>query len=75
MEPGEDIEVLELFFMELDPLVEGFSGVLVELYRHEDRYVLLETAPATGNQLLRFSSKDRDLVYAVFAGELGNPLR
>jgi hypothetical protein len=75
MEPGEDIEVLELLFMELDPLVEGFSGVLVELYRHEGRYVLLETAPATGNQLLRFSSKDRDLVYAVFAGELGNPLR
>jgi hypothetical protein len=47
----------------MDPLLDGFSGVLVEIYRERDpsgeyRYVLLETACGSGNQLLRFSSKD-----------------
>jgi hypothetical protein len=62
----------------MDPLLDGFSGVLVEIYREREssggfRYVLLETASATGNQLLRFSSKDRELVYAAVARELGAP--
>jgi hypothetical protein len=62
--------------LSMDPLLDGFSGVLVEIYREREptggfRYVLLETASATGTQLLRFSSKDRDLVYAVLARELG----
>ncbi len=62
----------------MDPLLDGFSGVLVEIYREREssggfRYVLLETASATGNQLLRFSSKDRELVYAAVARELGTP--
>ena len=35
------------------------------------RYVLLETASGTGDQLLRFSSKDRELVYTALAHELG----
>jgi hypothetical protein len=52
----------------------------VEIYRHREfsggeRYVLLETAVATGNQLLRFSSKDRDLVYAALSQELGRLLQ
>jgi hypothetical protein len=60
----------------MDPTLDGFSGVLVEIYRERDpsggfRYVLLETASATGTQLLRFSSKDMELVYAVLARELG----
>jgi hypothetical protein len=60
----------------MDPLLDGFSGVLVEIYREREssggfRYVLLETACATGNQLLRFSSKDRELIYAALAHELG----
>jgi hypothetical protein len=59
----------------MDPLLDGFSGVLVEIYREREssggfRYVLLETACATGNQLLRFSSKDRELIYAALAHEL-----
>lgn len=57
--------------MEMDPLQDGFVGVLVEIYRHGDRYILLETAPATGNRLLTFSSRDKGLVYAAFAQELG----
>ncbi len=71
---GEDFELLESLFVELDPLEDGFVGVLLEIYRHGDRYVLLEVAPATGNRLLKFSSKDRGLVSAVLAGELGGPL-
>ena len=64
----------------MDPALDGFSGVLIEIYRQKvssggERYVLLETATATGNQLLRFSSKDRDLVYAALSQELGNLLQ
>jgi hypothetical protein len=66
-----DIELLETLFVELDPLVDGFIGVLVEIHRRGDRYVLLEVAPATGNRLLRFSSTDRKLVYALLHRELG----
>ena len=59
----------------MDPLVDGFSGVLVEVYRERDpsggyRYVLLETACASGNRLLKFSSKDKGLVYAALAQEV-----
>ncbi len=66
--------------VDMDPLLDGFSGVLVEIYREREssgglRYVLLETASATGNQLLRFSSKDRELVYAALAREIGSPLQ
>ena len=67
----EYTELLESLFVELDQLENGFSGALVEVHRHGDRYVLLEVAPSTGNQLLRFSSKDRELVYAAFARERG----
>jgi hypothetical protein len=61
--------------IDIDPLLDGFSGVLVEIYREWEssggfRYVLLETTCATGNQLLRVSSRDRDLVYAALAREL-----
>jgi hypothetical protein len=59
----------------MDPLLDGFYGVLVEIYRERDpsggfRYVLLETACLSGNQLLKFSSKDKGLVYAALAREL-----
>ncbi len=51
-------ELLESLFLELDPLENGFEEVLLEVYRHGDRYVLLEVATATGNRLLRFALKD-----------------
>ena len=64
----------------MDPLLDGFTGVLVEVYREREpsggfRYVLLETAAATGDRLLRFSSNDGELVYAALASELGEPSR
>jgi len=62
----------------MDPLLDGFSGVLVEIYREREdsgdfRYVLLATATATGNRLFRFTSKDRGLVYAALVRELLAP--
>lgn len=74
MEVREDFELLESLFVELDPLADGFAGVLVEVHRCRDEYVLSETALTTGNRLLRFSSQDRELVYAVLARELGAPI-
>ncbi len=72
MNPTEDIELLELLLVELDPLADGFAGVLVEVHRQGERYVLLETALVTGNRLLAFSSKHTERVYAAFARELGS---
>ena len=73
-------EQLFVSFVGMDPALDGFSGVFIEIYRQKEssggeRYVLLETATATGNQLLRFSSKDRDLVYAALSQELGSLLQ
>jgi sporulation-control protein spo0M len=67
----EVTELLEALVVELDPLEDGFSGALVEVYRRGDRYVLLETASGSGNRLLTFSSKDKELVYAALVRELG----
>jgi hypothetical protein len=46
MNVSEDFELLESLFVELDPLENGFGGVLLEVHRHGDRYVLLEVAPS-----------------------------
>jgi hypothetical protein len=41
-------EVLESVFVEIDPILHGFCGVLVELVGEREGYVLLETAAGTG---------------------------
>ena len=66
-------EVLESVFVEMDPMLHGFRGVLVELLDVGECYVLLETAVGTGNRLLRFTSESPDLAYALFEAELGAP--
>jgi len=68
----EDFELLESLFVELDPRIDSFTGALFEVHRDGDQYVLLEIAPVTGNRLLKFSSKDRGLVYATFVREMGS---
>ncbi len=75
MKRQEEAKLLESLFVEMDPLQDGFAGVLLEVYRRSDWFVLLETASPTGNRLPRLSSKDRGLVYAVLACELDDPLR
>lgn len=61
----------------MDPALDGFSGVLVEIYRERDssggfRYVLLATASTTGNRLLRFTSADPWLVTRILLQEIGD---
>jgi hypothetical protein len=66
-------EVLESVFVEMDPVLDGFRGVLVELLGVGEGYVLVETAVGTGNRLLKFTSESPDLAYALFEAELGSP--
>ena len=73
MRPVGEHEVLESVFVEMDSVLHGFRGVLVELLEVGDSYVLLETAAGTGNHLLRFASKSPELAYAAFDAELGSP--
>jgi len=71
MELKEDFELPESLFVELDPLVA--TGVLLEV--HPPRRPVRsagEMVPTTDNQLLRFSSRDKQLVYAALAEELGS---
>ena len=63
-------EVLESVFVEMDPVLHGFSGVLLELVGMGEGYALLVTAVGTGNRLLCFSSESLDLAYALFEEEL-----
>jgi len=69
-------EQLFISAVDMDPALDGFSGVLVEIYREKDpsggfRYVLLETASATGNHLLRFTSADPSVVVRMLLQEIG----
>jgi hypothetical protein len=69
-------EQLFVSAVDMDPALDGFSGVLVEIYREKDpsggfRYVLLETASATGNHLLRFTSADPSVVVRMLLQEIG----
>jgi hypothetical protein len=66
-------EVVESVFVEMDPVLDGFRGVLVELVGVGESYILLETAVGTGNRLLRFSSESPDLAYTLFEAELASP--
>jgi hypothetical protein len=73
MRPVARHEVLESVFVEMDPVLHGFRGVLVELLGVGEGYVLLVTAVGTGNSLLRFASESPDLAYALFEAELRPP--
>lgn len=63
-------EVLESVAVAMDPVLDGFTGVLVELVFDGELYILSEVALGSGNRLLRFRSEDRRLAYALFEAEL-----
>jgi hypothetical protein len=67
----EGYELLDSVAVEMDPIADGFGGVLVELVKTGGLYVLTETASVTGNRLLGFSSSSEELVRALFDNELG----
>lgn len=74
MKVAEKHEVLESAVVGMDPVVDGFAGVLVELVFDGDRYVLTETAMGSGNRLLRFTGSE-EAARALFEGELGTGRR
>ncbi len=63
-------EVLESVVVAMDPVVDGFAGVLVELVFDGERYALAETALGSGNRLLRFRLRDPRAAYALLEAEL-----
>jgi hypothetical protein len=70
MRIAEGHEVIEAAFVEMDPLQEGFCGVLVELVA-TGGYAVVETAADTGNRLLLFRSQSPALAHSLFEAELG----
>ncbi len=63
-------EVLESVVVGMDPALDGFAGVLVELVFDGERYVLSETALGSGNRLMRFRTCDPEPAYALLGAEL-----
>jgi len=63
-------KLLESAFVEMDPVVDGFAGVFVELVRMGERYVLRQTAVGSGNRLLEISLVDEQLARIFFEEEL-----
>lgn len=63
-------EVLESVFVEMDPVLHGFAGVLVELLRVGEGYAVLETAASSGHRLLEFRTQSRQLAHAFFEAEV-----
>ena len=64
-------EVLESVFVEMDPILDGFRGVLLELLGVAEGYVLLETAVGTGKRLLEFRTRRLRLARSILEAELG----
>lgn len=55
----------------MEPISDGFQGVLAELCFTGDVYRMSLTAAGTGNQLLTFSSQSVALVYHLLHKEIG----
>lgn len=70
MKVAENHEVIESVVVWMDPALDGFAGVLIELVFDGERYLLVETALGSGNILLRFHSSSRMLAHALFESEL-----
>jgi hypothetical protein len=68
---ADDHEILESVFVEMDPTIRGFTGVFLDLWRKGEEFVFTETAAGTGNRLLVFSSRKRELAYGLWHEELG----
>jgi hypothetical protein len=67
----EYYEVIESVAVEMDPVMDGFAGVLVELIFDGERYAVIETALGSGNRLLGFYSRSGEFARALFESELG----
>lgn len=63
---SNELDLLESVYIEMDPVLEGFEGVLVELAGNHHGYVLIETALGSGNRTFEFASANYRLVYEIF---------
>jgi hypothetical protein len=66
----EGYEVLESAVVGMDPAVDGFAGVLIELIAVGESYAVMETAAGSGNRLLLFRSRSQELARSLFEAEL-----
>ena len=55
----ERYEVLESVAVGMDPAVDGFAGVLIELVASEEGYAVVETAAGSGNRLCSSAAEAR----------------
>jgi hypothetical protein len=67
---AEEREVIVAVFVEIDPLRDGFAGVLIELVAVGESYALLETAAGSSNRLLSFRTHSPELARSLFEAEL-----
>jgi hypothetical protein len=70
MPMAEEHEVMEAVFVEMDPVRDGFAGVLIELVALGESYALVETAAGSGNRLLEFRTRSTELARSLFEAEL-----
>ena len=70
MKPIDRHELLESVAVQMDPVSDGFGGVLIDLVRSGGEFVVTETASVTGNRLFRFSSGSEEAARALFETEL-----
>jgi hypothetical protein len=70
VELTESYEVLESVVVGMDPAVDGFAGVLIELVAAGGSYAVVETAAGSGNRLLLFHSRSQEFARALFEAEL-----
>ena len=74
MRNAEEHEIIEAVFVEMDPLRDGFAGVLIELVAVGESYAFLETAAGSGNRLLEFHTQSPQLARSLFEAELSPAL-
>lgn len=78
MRTDGNVQLLEASFVELDPLMAGFSGVFAEISRERmpdstERYLAVLFSAATGDRVFSFESGSRELAEEALRREAGIP--
>lgn len=71
MQPHPASRILESVFVEMDPTLHGFRGVLAELCFTGEDYRMSLTAAGTGNRLLTFRSQSATMAYHFLGQAIG----
>ncbi len=66
MKADTNQELIDIERIDLDPVMYGFSGVILELLREGDSYVVLQSVEATGNRLFQFVTESEERALEVF---------